>query len=149
MKDVKLRVIFSSRKKRQCDRIMNSNVFGHRIGKTNTMPYSYYGCWGWNWSNEEKEVTKLKSNAVTILYISRFNWFKEFWVWGCLPLIQKDSVTHMLFHVVNMREDHSFAWDSRLYICYWFYFIQLILFPPSVNSLPLLWAQFAILFHVA
>ena len=73
---------------------------------------------------------------------------------GYIPLIQKDSGTHMQGLTVYVNEGLPFAWDLSpensaysYYVSDWFYFTQCLISFPSIDHLLCLCAWFLILFH--
>ena len=74
---------------------------------------------------------------------------------GYLPLIRKDSNTHMHGLTVYVKEGLSFAWDVSLensadsYLCFWLALFHAVLTSfPYIDHLPHLYAWFLILFHL-
>ena len=74
---------------------------------------------------------------------------------GYLPLIRKNSSTHMHGLAVYVKEGLSFAWDLSLetlqiliYVFDWLYFTQCLTSFSSIDHLLQLCAQFLILFHI-
>ena len=78
----------------------------------------------------------------------------NFSVRGCLPLFQKDSVTHMHDLAVYMKDGLPFAQDLSLensvdfYVFDWLYFTQCLTSFYSIDHLLQLCTQFFILFHL-
>ena len=64
----------------------------------------------------------------------RLDWFYQFLCEGYLPLIRKDSVTHIHGFAEYMKGGLPFAFN-------WFYFIQYLISFTSVTHLPLLCVQ--------
>ena len=101
----------------------------------------------------------LESNSPDILPLCETNLdgsidSGNFSVRGYLPLIQKDSRTHMHGLIVFVKEGLPFAWDISLensadsYVFDWLYFFQCFTFFPSIDHLVCLCARFLILFHL-
>ena len=73
---------------------------------------------------------------------------------GYLPLIQKDSTTHMHGLAVYVKEGLPFAWVLSLensadsYVFDWLYFTQCLTSFSSINHLLQLCAWLLILFHL-
>ena len=78
----------------------------------------------------------------------------NFFVRGYLPLILKDSSTHMHGLVVYVREGLPFAQDSSLensadsYLCFWLDLLHSVSSSSCINHLLCLCAQFLILFYL-
>ena len=77
----------------------------------------------------------------------------NFSVRGYLPLIRKDSNTHIYGLAVYVKEGLSFAWDLSLensadsyHVFDWLYFSVLLLFPLSIPFFDIM--QFLILFNL-
>ena len=76
---------------------------------------------------------------------------RNFSVRGYLPLIRKDSSTHIRGLAVCVKEELPFAWDlslENLADSYWLYFTQCLTFFSSVDHVLQLCAWFFILFHL-
>ena len=74
---------------------------------------------------------------------------------GYLPLIRKDSNTHMHGLTVYVKDGLSFAWDLSLensadsYLCFWLALFHAVLTSfPYIDHLLHLYARFLILFHL-
>ena len=78
----------------------------------------------------------------------------NFFVWGYLPLIWKDSSTHMHGLAVYVKERLPFAWDLSLensadsYLCFQVALLHSVSSFSSINHLLQLCAGFLILFHL-
>ena len=78
----------------------------------------------------------------------------NFSVRGYLPLIRKDSSTHMHGLAVYVKEGLPFARDLSLensadsYVFDWLYFTQCLTSFSSIDHLLQLYARFLILFHL-
>ena len=72
----------------------------------------------------------------------------NFSVWGYLPLLRKDSITHMLGFAVYVKEGLPFARDVSLENSADSYFTHCLTSFSSINHLLCLYAQFLILFHL-
>ena len=102
----------------------------------------------------------LESNSPDILALCETNLDDStdsgnFSVRGCLPLIRKDSSTHMHGLAVYVKEGLPFAWDLSLensadsyYVFDQLYFTQCLNSFSSINHLLQLCARFLILFHL-
>ena len=101
----------------------------------------------------------LESNSPDILALCETNLDDSidsgnFSVRDYLPLIQKDSSTHMHGLAVYVKEGLPFAWDLSLenssdsYVFDWLYFTQCHTSFSSIDHLLQLCAQFLILFHL-
>ena len=94
---------------------------------------------------------------IFLLYV-RQTWMTQLIVaislWGYLPLIRKDSVTHMHGLAVYVKKGIPFAWDLSLensvdsYVFDQLYFTQCLTPFSSINHLLCHYAQF-ILFHLS
>ena len=127
----------------------------------NSLKISFTSIWGLH-SNFVECESFLESNSPDILALCETNLDDSidsgnFSVRGYLPLIQKDSITHMHGLAVYVKEGLPFAWDVPLenfadsYLCFWLtslysmsYFFFLCWSPPS--SLCVVW--FFILFQL-
>ena len=99
----------------------------------------------------------LESNSPDILALCETNLDDSidsgnFSVRGCLPLIWKDSSTHMYGLAVYVKEGHPFAWDLSLKtlqiltcVFDWLYFTQCLTSCSSIDCLFRLCAQIFIL----
>ena len=78
----------------------------------------------------------------------------NFCVRGYLPLIRKDSTTHMHSVTVYLKEGLPFAWDLSLensassYLCFQLALLQCLTSFSSIDHLLRLFAWFLILFHL-
>ena len=93
----------------------------------------------------------LESNSPDILALCETNLDNSidsgtFSVRGYLPLIRKDSGTHMHGLAVYVKEGLPFAWDLSLEK--WLYFTQCLTSFSSIDHLLHLCARFLILFHL-
>ena len=95
----------------------------------NSLKLSFTNIWGLR-SNFVDCESFLESNSRDILALCEINLddlidFGNFSVRGYLPLIQKDSSTHMHGLAVYVKEGLPFAWDLSLensadsYLCFW------------------------------
>ena len=102
----------------------------------------------------------LESNSPDILALCEINLDDSidsgnFFVRGCLPLIQKDSSTHMHGLAVYVKEGLPFTWDLSLensadsYVFNLLYCTQCLTSFSSINHLLRHYAWFLILFHLA
>ena len=102
----------------------------------------------------------LESNSLDILVLCETNLDDSigsgnFSVRGNLPLIQRDSSTHMHGLTVYIKEGLPFAQDLSLensadsYLCFWLALLHSVsYFFPSIDHCLHLCAQFFILFHL-
>ena len=111
------------------------------------------------WSNFVDCESLLESNSPDILALCETNLDDSihsgnFSVRGYLPLIQKDSSTHMHGLAVYVKEGLPFAGDLSLensadsYVFDWLYFTQCLTSFSSIDHLLQLCARFLILFHL-
>ena len=112
-------------------------------------------------SNFVECESSLESNSPDILALCETNLDDSidsgnFSVRGYLPLIRKDSTTHMHGIAIYVKEGIPIARDLSLensadsytYIFDWLYFTQCPTFYSSIDHLFCLYAQFLILFHL-
>ena len=101
----------------------------------------------------------LESNSPNILALCETNLDNSidsgnFSMGGYLPLIWKDSSTHMHDLTVYLKEGFPFAWDlslensADLYVFNWLYFTQCMTSFSSINHLLCHYARFLILYHL-
>ena len=125
----------------------------------NSLKFSFMNIWGLNLNSVDCE-SFLESNSPDILALCETNLDNSidsdnFSLRGYLPLIWKDSSTHMHGLAIYVKEGLPFAWDSSLensadpYL-----WLRLALlhsvsyFFSSINNLLHLCARFLILFHL-
>ena len=112
-------------------------------------------------SNFVECESSLESNSPDILALCETNLDDSidsgnFSMRGYLPLIRKDSTTHMHGIAIYVKEGIPIARDLSLensadsytYIFDWLYFTQCPTFYSSIDHLFCLYAQFLILFHL-
>ena len=97
----------------------------------------------------------LESNSPDILALCETNlddWIDSgnFFVRGYLPLIWKDSITHMYGLPVYVKEGLPFPLENSgdSYIFNWLYFTQCLTFFSCIDHLLCLYAWFLMLFHL-
>ena len=102
----------------------------------------------------------LESNSYDIFALRETNledsiYYSNFFMKGYLPLIWKDSTTHMHGVKVYLKEGLHFASDLSLenlsiLICVfnWLYFMQCLTSFSSINHFLLLWTRFLVFLHL-
>ena len=132
----------------------------------NSLKLSFTNIWGLR-SNFVDCESFLESNSPDILALCETNLYGSidsgnFSLRGYLPLIQKDSSSHMHGLAVHVKEGLPFSWDLSLenstnsYLCIfiqihtfdWLYFTPCLTSFSSINHLLCLCAWFLILFHL-
>ena len=124
----------------------------------NSLKLSFTNIWGLR-SNFVDFESFLESNSPDILALCKANLNDStdsgnFSVRGYLPLIRKDSGTHMHGLAVYVKEGLPFARDLSLensadsYVFDWLYFTQCLTSFSSIDHLLQLCARFLILFHL-
>ena len=125
----------------------------------NSLKLNFMNNWGLHLNFVDCE-SFLDSNSPDILALCETNLDDSidsgnFSVRGYLPLIWKDSSTHMHGLAVYVKEGLSFAWDLSLensadsYLCFWLALFHAVLTSfPYIDHLLHLYARFLILFHL-
>ena len=119
----------------------------------NSLKLSFMNIWGPRLNFVDCEYF-LESNSPDILALCETNLDDSidsgnFSVRGYLPLIQKDSSTHMHGLAVYVKEGLPFAWDLSLgKLCRFVLMFQCLTSFSSIDHLLCLCARFLILFHL-
>ena len=124
-----------------------------------SLKLSFINIWGLH-SNFVDFESSLESNSPDIFALCETNLdgsidSGNFSVRGYLPLVQKDSSTHMHVSQFMLKKDfllhRTYIWKTQqilTYVFIWLYSTQCLTFFPSINHLLHLCTQFLILFHL-